>query len=816
MILPSLFGLAALCHVAAAQDVVTSDTYFYGQSEPVYPTPNNHETGPWADAVAKARRMVAQMTLEEKVNLTAGAPTETGCNGFIPGVPRLGFPGLCLVDAGNGVRGTDLVNAYPSGLHVGASWNRKLARARGHYMGGEAKLKGVNVLLGPFIGPIGRVVEGGRNWEGFSVDPYLTGQLVYETVTGTQGAGVITSTKHLIAQEQETHRLYNPTGNPNNTVFVAEAVSSNLDDRTIHELYLWPFADAVRAGTGNVMCSFNRLNNTYACHNSKSQNGLLKGELGFQGFVVSDWGAQRAGVASALGGLDVAMPSASGKWGPLLVEAVNNGSVPAAQLDNMVTRIVAAWYRMGQDKDYPPPGHGMPADLSRPHELVEARNPEAASTLWDGAVEGHVLVKNAGALPLKKRLKVVSLFGYSFRAPSRNNLERMAAGQRFSSWSVGVQSANISEVNQGWFDSLLPHRLAIAPNGTIISGGGSGAAAWSTFSAPYDAFVSRARKEGTALYWDFDSGNPAVMGASQACVVAGNVWATEGYDRPSVRDEYTDNLILSVASQCANTIVVFHNAGTRLVDKFADHPNVTAIIFAHLPGQDSGEALVSLLYGDENPSGRLPYSVARDEADYGDLLKPHRTVAPNRFQHYPQSDFAEGVYLDYRRFDALNITPRYEFGFGLSYTTFEYANLRVARTGAAAQPLPTGAVAEGGRKDLWDVVAVVEADVTNSGGRDGKEVAQLYVGIPTPAGQDAKMEARQPVRQLRGFDKPLIKAGQTTTVKFELTRRDLSVWDVVAQEWRLQPGSYAISVGRSSRDLPLKGSLRLGGARWRA
>ncbi|KLU85822.1 hypothetical protein MAPG_04842 [Magnaporthiopsis poae ATCC 64411] len=158
--------LPFLLACVAAQDVITDDTYFYGQSEAVYPTPVNHETGPWAEAVAKAKKLVAQMTVEEKVNLTAGTPPSTGCSGFVPGISRLGFPGLCLVDAGNGVRNTDFVNAYPSGLHVGASWNRKLTHARGSFMGGEARKKGVNVLLGPFVGPIGRVVEGGRKLGG--------------------------------------------------------------------------------------------------------------------------------------------------------------------------------------------------------------------------------------------------------------------------------------------------------------------------------------------------------------------------------------------------------------------------------------------------------------------------------------------------------------------------------------------------------------------------------------------------------------------------------------------------------------------------
>lgn len=333
----------------------------------------------------------------------------------------------------------------------------------------------------------------------------------------------------------------------------------------------------------------------------------------------------------------------------------------------------------------------------------------------------------------------------------------------------------------------------------MISGGGSGTASQSFISSPYDAIVAQAYEDSTDLYWDFENGDPLVNPTSNACIVFGNVWATEGYDRPSVHDDYTDGLINHVADQCANTIVVFHNAGIRLVDQFADHPNVTAIIFAHLPGQDSGRALVNLLYGKENPSGRIPYTVAKNETDYDNFLKPDITL-DGMFQHFPQSNFTEGVYIDYRHFDLKNITPRYEFGFGLSYTTFDYNNLQVSQTNSSTESYPTGAVALGGQTDLWDKLVTVTADVTNSGGVDGKEVAQLYLGIP---GEDV------PVRQLRGFEKPSIVAGETATVTFTLTRRDLSVWDVAAQKWLLQAGDYTVEVGRSSRDLPLKGTFSI-------
>ncbi|CEI61924.1 putative beta-glucosidase M [Fusarium venenatum] len=798
MFLTSASGLLALSllnHGVLAQnqpDVITEDTYFYGQSPPVYPTPEQTETGSWSAAVSKAKELVSQLTLEEKVNLTAGGQTTTGCSGFIPGVPRLGFPGLCLADAGNGVRNTDYVSAFPAGIHVGASWNPELTYSRSYYMGSEAKTKGVNILLGPVFGPLGRVVEGGRNWEGFSNDPYLAGRLGHEAVAGIQNAGVVACGKHWLAQEQETHRLAAAATK-------AEAISSNVDDKTLHELYMWPFADAVHAGLASVMCSYNRANGSYACQNSKLLNGLLKGELGFQGFVVSDWGAQHSGMASALAGLDVAMPS-SIVWGANLTLGVHNGTIPESHVDGMATRILATWYQLNQDQpDFPTPGHGLAKDLSAPHPIVDARNASSKSTLWDGAIEGHVLVKNTNkTLPLKSNLKLVSLFGYSHTAPAKNNPEPVVKGAMFAPWAIGAQSANITELNGGFLGNLNLTYSAIAPNGTLISGGGSGAAAASLISSPFDAFVSRARKDGTSLYWDFESWDPSVNPTSEACIVAGNAWASEGWDRPAIYDDYTDSLINNVADKCANTIVVLHNAGARLVDGFISHPNITAVIYAHLPGQDSGEALVSLLYGDENPSGRLPYTVARNETDYGVTLKPDLTLAPNKFQHFPQSDFSEGVFIDYRHFDAKNITPRYEFGFGLSYTTFEYTDLQVSGPETEAPEYPTGALSEGGRADLWDVVAVISAKVSNTGDVDGKEVAQLYVGTP---GDGA------PVRQLRGFQKPSIKAGETVEVNFELTRRDLSVWNVVAQEWQLQRGGYNVFVGSSSRKLPLQSTL---------
>lgn len=522
----------------------------------------------------------------------------------------------------------------------------------------------------------------------------------------------------------------------------------------------------------------------------------MKTELGFQGFVVSDWDAQHSGVGSALAGLDMVMPLGSDFWGANLSLAVGNGSVGATRLDDMVTRVLAAWYQMGQDsEDYVSPGHGIPYDLSAPHAKVVGWNSSYRDVVHQGALEGHVLVKNANnALPLKQP-QLISLFGYSAKPPD-------AYGVSTTGWNSGTYSTFAGDLVSVSVDNdsySVTYGSGIARNGTIVTGGGSGANQPAYISSPFGALSLRAEQDLTGLYWDFESTNPLVDSTSDACIVDVNAFASEGWDRSALHDDYTDSIILNVAANCSNTIVIFQNAGARLVDTFIDHPNVTALVFAHVPGQDSGKALVSLLYGDENFSGKLPYTIAKNESDYAGLAAPAQPEG--EYALFPQSDFTEGIYTDYRAFDAKNITPRYEFGFGLSYTTFAFSGLAVASGGngsSSTASYPTGAVAEGGQTDLWDVLATVSATVTNTGPVAGAEVVQLYVGIPDG-----------PVRQLRGFEKPVLGANESATVTFPLTRRDLSTWDVTAQKWLLQSGDYQIYVGSSSRELPLTGALTI-------
>ncbi|OQD80752.1 hypothetical protein PENANT_c033G08775 [Penicillium antarcticum] len=700
-----LLGLF-LSSVTQAENI-TSDSFFYGQSPPVYPSPEGTGSGSWASAYQKAKEFVGKLTPEEKVNLTAGISVDNGCSGNIGSVEHLGFPGFCVSDAGNGLRGTDFVSSWPSGIHVGASWNKKLAKQRAAHMGAEFRRKGVNLLLGPVVGPIGRVVESGRNWEGFSTDPYLTGALVYETVDGIQSAGVGASTKHYIANEQETNR--NPGQNSQGEAVAA--VSSNIDDKTMHELYLWPFQDAVLAGSASIMCSYQRINNSYGCQNSKTLNGLLKTELGFQGYVVTDWGAQHAGIAAANAGLDMVMPS-SALWGGNLTTAIANGSMEASRLDDMATRIIATWYQFNQDTGIPNPGIGMPSDVSAPHVKVVGKSADSKNILLQGALEGHVLVKNTNnALPLKKP-DLVSVFGYDAKGP------------------------DFLDVSLGWTQGT-----PATQNSTLYVAGGSGANSAAYVDSPIDAIQHQAYSDGSSIMWNFDSQDPDVDPTSDVCLVFVNSYASEGFDRPGLSDDYSDTLITNVASKCSNTVVVIHNAGIRVVDDWIEKDNITAVMFAHLPGQDAGRAIVDLLYGHANPSGRLPYTAAKQASDYGSLLHP--SEPEGEYWQYPQSDFSEGEFIDYRAFDAQGIVPRFEFGYGLSYTTFKYSGLQLQKKSTPWSTYPPAAkIVEGGNPHLWDELVKVSATVQNSGSANGDEVAQLYVGIPNG-----------PVRQLRGFEK---------------------------------------------------------------
>ncbi|KAI0967795.1 glycoside hydrolase superfamily [Xylaria arbuscula] len=843
-----------------------------GLSPPWYPTPKGGTTKSWAESYKKASEMVAKMTLPEKVNISTGTGWSMGpAVGNTGPAIHVGFPSLALQDGPLGIRFADNATAWPAGITVGATWNKDLMYQWGNAHAIEARKKGIHAILGPCIGPLGRTPAGGRNWEGFGADPYLQGIAAERSVKGIQDANVMATIKHLVGNEQEHFRQSYEWG-------LANALSSNIDDRTMHELYLWPFGDAVKAGVASVMCSYNMINNSYACGNSKLLNGLLRDEMGFQGFVMSDWLAQRGGVSSALAGLDMTMPGdglfwANGKslWGPELTKAVLNGSVPLDRINDMVTRIVAAWYQMGQDDKTKFDGNGPNFSSwtnsengvfapGSPTEQDERKVNQFINVMGNHstlarqiAAEGTVLLKNEELLPIAYDGSTPSSEAKTEDSPLRIALFGEDAGP-----GEGPNFCNDRACNQG----------------TLASGWGSGAVEFPYLISPDEALKkawdSKRVKVTTHLTNNLDlAKQPDVLEEADICIVFANSDSGEGYvgwdsvkgDRPDLSlQKGGGGLIIKVASSCRQVVVVIHTVGPVEVESWIDLPNVKAVILANLPGQESGNALADVILGTVNPSGKLPWTIAKKLADFGEggqiMYRPNGLI--------PQQDFKEGLYIDYRHFDKFNVEPRFEFGFGLSYTTFDFANVVVKQIKAKSalpasrpedfasppeygtnipdakealfpsdirklekyvypyldsvddivsdpypypdgydveQPLSGAGGDEGGNPDLWETYVEVSVDVTNTGDKDGQAVAQLYLSYPNSSTVDF------PVKVLRGFDKVPLKKGGTQTVTFSLTRRDLSYWDVVAQNWAIVvDGEYKFLIGQSSRDLPVSGT----------
>ncbi|GAW26142.1 putative glycoside hydrolase family 3 protein [Rosellinia necatrix] len=840
--------LTALALAALAARGGTSFAAEAPTSPEFYPSPWG-TGGPdgWDAAYARAHEFVSKLTLLEKVNLTTGTGNQANlCTGNTGSIPRLGFRELCLQDGPVGVRYTDLNSVFPAGINAAATWSRSLIRRRGEALGAEFRDKGIDVQLGPVVGPLGRDPAGGRNFEAFGPDPYLAGVAVAQTVEGTQSAGVIASVKHYILNEQEHFR---------------GGISSNIDDKTMHELYLWPFADAVRAGVGSVMCSYNRINNTYACENSYVLNHLLKDELGFQGFVVSDWGGQHSGALSALNGLDMTMPgdgvrnSTYGSyWGGSLTEAVLSLAIPPFRIDDMAVRIMAAFYKVGRDTKQvdinysswtnetvaPRYWHSKTGNTTvNRHVDVQGNHAELIREI---GAKSAVLLKNVkSALPLKKPASI----------------------------------AIIGEDAQGNPNGPNACVDRICNVGTLAMGWGSATAEYPYLVSPATALEKQASVDETVFSnvksnWDLGAAKAAARNASAAIVFV-NANSGEGYqtldgnfgDRKNLTLwNGGDELIAAVASANPNTVVVIHSVGPVLIDHVKTNPNVTAILWAGLPGQESGNSLADVLYGKVNPQGKTPFTWGKAAGDWGVTTLADPTTPQ---QPPPQQDFAEGAFIDYRHFDREGTEPSFAFGFGLSYAAFAYAGLTVARARPDAGPyepaggltaagptfgridqdpasalrpagfegvpgmvypwiadpdLPDGAGpgddfpwaahnrsaqpvlpaggAPGGNPALYKVVYVVAVDLTNTGDVAGTEIPQLYLSLGGPA---------EPKVVLRGFDEVELAAGETKTVAFNLTYRDLSNWDTEAQDWKVTDYPKTVYVGASSRDLRLQARL---------
>lgn len=745
--------------------------------------------GGWADALAKARAFVGQLTIDEKVNITTGVDTDGRCVGNTGAVPRLGFAGICLEDSPVGVRDTDYASLFPTAMNAAMTWDANLMYQRGAAMGAEFRGKGVNVALGPMMN-LGRNAAGGRNWEGPGADPFLSGVHSAQNILGIQSEGVIACAKHFALNEQEHYR-----GGGG-----GEAYSSNQDDRSFHELQLWPFAESVKAGVASVMCAYNRVNQTSACENRALLNDVLKEELDFQGFMLSDWAAVTSLYASVLNGADMNQPgfvaygnnnqgnpatATNSYWGAQLGAAVRNGTIPESRFDDMVTRIMAAYYKLGQDKGFPAVNFDYNTEddyyegqLVNEHVNVQGNHGQLIREIGSAST---VLLKNTkNALPIDfSKVKNLAIIG-SDAGPNPD----------------GPNSCGDRGCDQG----------------TLAIGWGSGTANFPYLIDPLSAIQTYAHEQNpTAIIqsvlsdYDYASVNATAKQAS-TCLVFANADSGEGYinvsgnagDRNNLTLWHSgDQLILNTASHCANTVVIMHIVGPVLVEPWFDHPNVTAILNAGIPGQETGNAILDVLTGAVNPSGRLVWTVAKQRSDYAsDILY---TAASNSNSFIPQIDYTEKLNIDYRWFDVNNIEPRYEFGFGLSYTTFAYSGLKLKATFGSAKEyktkLQTSGTQPGGDSGLWSSALTASFKVKNTGAFDGNEVAQLYLGFPASAGE--------PPRVLRGFERQLIQKGQSAKFSIPLRVKDISIWDVITQSWVIPTGTFTVYVGSSSRQLHL-------------
>ncbi|KAI2675677.1 CAZyme family GH3 [Penicillium roqueforti] len=703
----------------------------------------------WDAAYSKARAVLPKLNQTEKVGIATGVGWEGGpCVGNTYPASSINYPSLCLQDSPLGIRFANPVTAFPAGINAGATWDRSLLYARGVAMGEEAKGLGVHVQLGPVAGPLGKNPNGGRNWEGFSVDPYLSGVAMEETIQGMQDSGVQACAKHWLGNEQEHNR---------------DTMSSNIGDRATHELYVWPFMNAVRANVASVMCSYNKLNETWACESDAILNDLMKDELGFPGYIMTDWNAQHTSVNSALAGLDMTMPGSDFNsppgsifWGPNLVQAVANGSVPQARLDDMATRILAAWYLLGQDQGYPEVtfsswnGGKAAADVTGDHATV-------ARTV---ARDSIVLLKNQEhTLPLRQPKSLAIIGQDAIVNPNGPN-------------ACGDRGCNTGTLAMGW---------------------GSGTSEFPYLVGPLDAIQVQARKDGTNIIQSTTDNTTAAVSAAasaETAVVFINADSGEGYitvegnvgDRNNLDPWHNGNeLVKSVAAVNSNVIVVVHSVGPIILETILAQPSVKAIVWAGLPGQESGNALVDVLYGSTSPSGKLPYTIAKQFSDNG-----------AGWNSGLDDNFVEDLFIDYRHFDKNGIDPRYEFGYGLSYTTFNYTGL-VVSVAATAGP-SNGRIVPGGAEEIFESVGTISIGVENTGEVAGAEVAQLYLGLPDSA-------PSTPPKQLRGFQKLNLQPGEPGTATFELTRRDLSYWEVQTQKWVVPSGTFIVYVGTSSRDI---------------
>jgi beta-glucosidase len=700
--------------------------------------PVEEETEKAPDIEAAIDSLMSQLTLEEKVHMIHASSAFTS-----GGVERLGIPELIMSDGPHGVRhehGRDWVkdegvrdsSTYlPVGTALAATWNRDLGYAFGSVLGSEANYRGKDVILGPGLNII-RSPLNGRNFEYLTEDPYLNAEMTVGYIKGVQDQGVAACAKHFVA---------------NNLEYEREQVNVEMGDRALYEIYLPGFKAAVQeGGVYTVMAAYNKFRGDYCAHSEYLLDGILKTEFGFDGAVISDWNAVKNTMEAVNAGIDLEMGSdlpmlAMGDpdyskfhMGDTVVTLVNNGTVDVALIDAKVRRLLRTMYRINAFGERDPGAYNTPE-----HQRI-------ARQIADEAI---VLLKNDGMLPLdQSATKTLAVVGA--------NATRKHAGAGGSSQVKAFYEVTPLDGLQ----NLLGESTAVsyAEGYTVSREGGSDADLIA-------AAVAQVKDADAAIYvggW--------IHGFSDEW--NDNAYDAEATDKASMELPFGQNeLIEALLAANPNTVIVLMGGGP--IDMRKWQGKAKSIVQAWYPGMEGGNALADILFGNLNPSGKLPMTFPVKLED-----SPAHKLAVTGFESLEQ-DYTDGIFVGYRYFDSYEVEPAFAFGHGLSYTSFGYDNLTVSKANGTV---------------------TVSLDVTNTGDVKGAEVVQVYV-------KDDESNLERPAKELKAFQKVKLEPGASQNLTFELDEDAFSYYDDKQNKWVLEPGTFTILVGSSSRDIRQEGQF---------
>lgn len=693
-------------------------------------------------------RIIKEMTLEEKALLVSGHDMWT-----TDPVERVGIPAIFMSDGPHGLRKQedapkDQTNIYdsidavcfPTACATASSFDRALMYEMGVTLGKECQAVDVSTILGPAIN-IKRSPLCGRNFEYISEDPYVAGELSAAYINGVQSQNVGTSLKHFVANSQETERMY---------------ADSAVDERTLREIYLTAFEIAVKkAKPWTIMASYNRVNGEYASENRWLLTDLLREEWGYDGLVMSDWGAVSNRVKGIAAGLDLEMPGSRGVNDRLIVQSVKNGELSEAALDEAVRNIlrwIEKYIEHRQEEIF---------DRDIDHDRAVRAAEECIVLLTndiiiDGATEitedGEIIgdnVREHGVLPLSSDERIALIGGFA-KTPR-------------------YQGGGSSHINAHNVVSAVSVMNDYSDNIYYAEG------------FPYDRDESDEARFAEAL--------DIARDADKIVVFAGlpDVFESEGYDRTHMRLPDSQNELIERLLDLGKPVVVVLHNGSPVEMPWVD--DVAAIVEAYLGGEGIGEAVMNVLYGRVNPSGKLAETFPVKLEDNPSYL--NFPVSRHRV------NYAEGVFVGYRYYDTKRMDVLFPFGHGLSYTEFEYSNLVITPY-------------EGVDAEDWDIVGIdsgakVTIDITNVGAMKGKEIVQLYISDKTGV-------ISRPVHELKGFEKVELEPGETKTVTFELDKRSFAWYSTELGDWYASNGEYVVEIGKSSRDIQLQQKVELAGS----